>query len=144
MQGFSETLLRANLTQGTFTADDVDNNLAKDSIGGRCLVSKLLFDEKDEVMRQLNLSAGLGYTEGTVMLAVERISNLERLFNLRAGFASRDDTLPKRIPQRPMRGVAARGQVVSLPKMLSEYCQVRGWDENGVPTPEKLTQLGLT
>jgi aldehyde:ferredoxin oxidoreductase len=27
--------------------------------------------------------------------------------------------------------------------MLPEYYQLRGWDENGVPTPEKLTELGL-
>jgi aldehyde:ferredoxin oxidoreductase len=27
--------------------------------------------------------------------------------------------------------------------MLPEYYQLRGWDENGVPTPKKLAELGL-
>jgi aldehyde:ferredoxin oxidoreductase len=37
----------------------------------------------------------------------------------------------------------AKGLVVDLDKMLAEFYVVRGWDENGVPTKEKLTQLGL-
>jgi aldehyde:ferredoxin oxidoreductase len=98
----------------------------------------------DEALNQLNLVTGTGYTEETMMLAGERIFNLERLFNLRAGITSQDDTLPKRILQEPMLGGAAKGQVVRLPEMLPEYYRLRGWDENGVPTPEKLAQLGLT
>jgi len=27
--------------------------------------------------------------------------------------------------------------------MLKEYYRTRGWDENGVPTKQKLTELGL-
>jgi aldehyde:ferredoxin oxidoreductase len=33
--------------------------------------------------------------------------------------------------------------VVELDRMLPEYYRLRGWDENGVPTPEKLAELGL-
>jgi len=37
---------------------------------------------------------------------------------------------------------------ISLPteefnKMLDEYYQLREWDENGIPTKEKLADLGL-
>jgi len=28
--------------------------------------------------------------------------------------------------------------------MLPEYYRLRGWDENGVPTAEKLQELGLS
>jgi aldehyde:ferredoxin oxidoreductase len=35
------------------------------------------------------------------------------------------------------------GQVSRLPEMLPEYYRLRGWDENGVPTKEKLAELGL-
>jgi len=38
----------------------------------------------------------------------------------------------------------ARGRVVELDAMLPRFYEVRGWDENGVPTPEKLRELGLT
>jgi aldehyde:ferredoxin oxidoreductase len=30
-----------------------------------------------------------------------------------------------------------------LDQMLPEFYRLRGWDENGVPTPEKLSALGL-
>jgi aldehyde:ferredoxin oxidoreductase len=33
--------------------------------------------------------------------------------------------------------------VVPLQKLLDDYYQVRGWDSEGRPTREKLTQLGL-
>jgi aldehyde:ferredoxin oxidoreductase len=31
-----------------------------------------------------------------------------------------------------------------LGRMLPEYYQLRGWNERGVPTPEKLEEIGLT
>jgi len=42
-----------------------------------------------------------------------------------------------------MPGGPHKGRVVELDKMLPEYYKLRGWDEQGVPTPEKLQQLGL-
>ncbi len=33
--------------------------------------------------------------------------------------------------------------VVHLDKMLPDYYILRGWDSNGIPTPEKLKELGL-
>jgi aldehyde:ferredoxin oxidoreductase len=33
--------------------------------------------------------------------------------------------------------------VVHLSEMLPEYYRLRGWDANGIPTPEKLRELGL-
>jgi aldehyde:ferredoxin oxidoreductase len=38
------------------------------------------------------------------------------------------------------------GLTPSLPplgQMLSEYYQTRGWNEEGIPLPEKLKELGL-
>ncbi len=99
---------------------------------------------KDELLTQLELATGANYTEETMMLAGERIFNLERLFNLKAGITAKDDILPKRMLEEPMLKGEAEGQVVRLAEMLPEYYKVRGWDENGIPTPEKLVQLGLT
>jgi aldehyde:ferredoxin oxidoreductase len=73
----------------------------------------------------------------------ERILNQERLFNLKAGLTSKDDTLPKRMLEEPMPEGPAKGQVVRLAEMLPEYYKLRGWDSNGVPTQEKLKELGL-
>ena len=76
------------------------------------------------------------------MLCGERIWNLERLFNLKAGLDPKDDTLPKRLLEEAMPEGPNQGQVVRLHEMLPEYYRVRGWVE-GRPTEEKLKELGL-
>ena len=37
----------------------------------------------------------------------------------------------------------AKGKVSELGKMLPEYYQFRGWTEEGVPSNETLSRLGL-
>ena len=73
----------------------------------------------------------------------ERVWNLERQFNLAAGFTAADDTLPKRLLTEPAPTGPAKGKVNELPKMLPEYYELRGWDTQGVPTSETLSRLGL-
>jgi len=73
----------------------------------------------------------------------ERIFNLERLFNLKAGLTAEDDTLPKRMLEEPMPEGPAKGVVVHLAEMLPEYYRVRGWSPEGVPSQRKLEELGL-
>lgn len=73
----------------------------------------------------------------------ERIWNLERLFNLREGFTKKDDCLPPRFSQESLPRGHSKGQVVDLEPMLEEYYRLRGWDKDGVPTEEKLKELGL-
>ena len=73
----------------------------------------------------------------------ERIWNLERQFNLAAGFTAKDDTLPPRLLKEPAKTGPAKGLVNGLDKMLPEYYQVRGWTPEGVPTEETLARLAL-
>ena len=54
-----------------------------------------------------------------------------------------DDTLPKRLLEEPANLGPAKGKVNELGKMLPEYYQERGWDEDGVPTTETRQRLGL-
>ena len=75
--------------------------------------------------------------------ALRHIWNLERDFNNRAGFTSRDDTLPKRLLTEPARVGPAKGLVNGLDKMLPEYYALRGWDGEGRLTPDTRTRLGL-
>ena len=91
----------------------------------------------------MNLVTGSDYTPETLLKAGERVFNLERMFLIGAGFTQADDTLPKRILEEPLPAGPAKGHVAELDKMLPEFYEVRGWDENGVPTPEKLQELGL-
>ena len=73
----------------------------------------------------------------------ERVWNLERDFNLAAGFTGKDDTLPKRLLKDAAKTGPAKGLVSGLDKMLPEYYALRGWDAEGVPTAETRTRLGL-
>jgi len=74
----------------------------------------------------------------------ERIFNLERLFNLKAGLTHKDDTLPKRMLEDPMPEGPGKGHVVRLKEMLPEYYKFRGWTVKGVPTEKKLGELGIS
>ncbi|MDX1709078.1 MAG: aldehyde ferredoxin oxidoreductase C-terminal domain-containing protein, partial [Desulfobacterales bacterium] len=73
----------------------------------------------------------------------ERIYNLERMFNLKAGLTAKDDTLPKRMLTEPMPEGPGKGQVVQLNKMLPEYYRLRGWTAKGIPSARKLKELGI-
>ncbi|MFH0813091.1 MAG: aldehyde ferredoxin oxidoreductase family protein [Pseudomonadota bacterium] len=77
--------------------------------------------------------------------AADRVYNLERAFDIREGFGSKDDTLPERIQKEPLlEAEAATGQTVSkLQDMIQEYYQAREWNAEGIPSPEKLRKLGL-
>jgi len=92
----------------------------------------------------MNLTTGADYTPETLLQAAERVFNLERLFLLKAGVTKADDTLPKRMLEEPLTVGPAAGHVVELDEMLPRFYEVRGWDEDGVPTAEKLTELGLS
>jgi aldehyde:ferredoxin oxidoreductase len=73
----------------------------------------------------------------------ERVWNLEKLYNIREGFGRKDDTLPPRLLNDAPTDGPSQGWVVQLEPMLKEYYRGRGWDENGVPKPEKLADLSL-
>ena len=76
----------------------------------------------------------------------ERIWNLTRLFNLKAGMTKEDEDLPRRFKEEPLLDGPAAGHRFTdedIERLRSEYYAVRGWDENGVPRPETITRLGL-
>jgi len=73
----------------------------------------------------------------------EKIWNLERLYNLSAGFTCEDDTLPPRFLNEELPEGGSRNRVVQLDKMLKEYYKLRGWDEKGIPTSQTMSRLGL-
>jgi aldehyde:ferredoxin oxidoreductase len=85
----------------------------------------------------------LSVDEESLLRAGERIWNLQRLFNARAGFSRKDDTLPPRLLEEPISTGSAAGRVWRREPLLSEYYRVRGWDEEGRPTREKLAALGI-
>ena len=99
--------------------------------------------ETVEYAKLLSAATGIEFTDEQIMTIGDRIWNLERLYNLREGFGRKDDTLPKRLLEEPMPEGPSKGRVNMLPKMLPSYYAFRGWNSKGVPTKEKLCELGL-
>lgn len=97
-----------------------------------------------ELWQLVTAATGFDYSAVSDLERVgERISTLARLFNVREGFSRAHDTLPARTLSQPMVGGPADGHTVALEPMLDEYYRLMGWDANGVPTPERLRELGL-
>jgi aldehyde:ferredoxin oxidoreductase len=88
-------------------------------------------------------ATGLPFTLDDFVKIGERTWNLERLFNLKAGLTRADDTLPQRLLKEPHKRGPSAGVVVDLDAMLPVYYRERGWSGDGVPTREKLAELGL-
>ncbi|MGP3666852.1 MAG: aldehyde ferredoxin oxidoreductase family protein [Candidatus Bathyarchaeota archaeon] len=87
------------------------------------------FDEKD-FAEYLRLATGERFTQESVITIGERIWNLERVLNLKAGISGDEDKLPARFN-------------LNIDSILKEYYMIRGWDSNGVPLKVKLESLGL-
>lgn len=88
-------------------------------------------------------ATGNEYTLDDFVQIGERIWNLERMFNLDAGLTKADDNLPKRLLKEAHKSGPSAGVTVKLDQMLPIYYETRGWDEEGIPTAEKLAELGL-
>ena len=77
----------------------------------------------------------------------ERIINLERMYNVRLGLSAKDDRLPPRFTDEPLPvqhgGITIMHKINDFDEMLRRYYELRGWDENGIPTNEKLRELGF-
>lgn len=95
------------------------------------------------VLDLINAATGADYSLSEMMLVGERAWNLKRLINQRLGLRRENDRLPKLLREAYQEG-GAEGYVIPFDEMLEAYYQVRGWDaQNGMPTLEKLNELGL-
>ena len=97
----------------------------------------------EEMLPQLAAATGVDFSLEELLTIGERIWNLERRWNERAGMTGAEDTLPKRILEEPLPSGPAKGKVNRLGEMLPEYYELRGWDTDGKIRPEKLKELGL-
>jgi aldehyde:ferredoxin oxidoreductase len=94
----------------------------------------------------LNAATGFSFTMDSYLTVGERIWNLIRIFNVREGRNVKDDVLPERFSEEAIPDGPSEGQRITidtLEKTKAEYYNLRGWDEDGIPTKEKLRFLSL-
>jgi len=100
----------------------------------------------ENYVKMINAVTGWDLTLEEVERLGERIYNLERAFNCREGITRKDDILPYRISQEPIPAGPSKGMYCPREEfegMLEEYYRLRGWDRQGIPTPERLQSLDL-
>jgi aldehyde:ferredoxin oxidoreductase len=96
-----------------------------------------------DLQPQIAAACGAEFTLDNLNVIGERIWNMERDFNNKAGFTAKDDSLPPRLLNEPAKTGPAKGLVNKLPEMLPKYYEARGWDAGGNLKPETRTRLGL-
>ncbi len=99
-------------------------------------------------LKAYHLLTGIKMNWNQMMQTGERVYNLEEAYNALQGITKKEFTLPKRFqePQHhaPVKNVIGRHNTTEeLDIMVSDYFKARKWDENGVPTMEKLEELRL-
>lgn len=94
-----------------------------------------------EMARAYEFATGIEASVEELLLVGERITNLERLFNVREGIGREDDNLPRKITDSNQARFTDQAQ---LDRMLDDYYDARGWDRiSGSPLKGKLAELGL-
>jgi aldehyde:ferredoxin oxidoreductase len=118
-----------------------DATAAFDS-SGLCIFTTFAWGLAD-LAPQIAAACGEQYTTEELEKIGERIWNMEREFNNRAGFTEKDDSLPPRLLTEAAKSGPAKGKVSMLPEMLPKYYEARGWDPQGRPTAATKARLGL-
>ena len=118
-----------------------DATAAFDS-SGLCIFTTFAWGLAD-LAPQMQGACGDQYTTEELEKIGERIWNMEREFNNRAGFTAKDDSLPKRLLTEACKTGPAKGKVNMLADMLPKYYAARGWDKEGKPTADTRKRLGL-
>ena len=105
------------------------------------------YKELPDMAKLYSLVTGFEVTADDLKKAGERIQNAARLFNIREGLGRKDDTLPYKVMHDPIPDEGpSKGAFVTqaeLDLLLDDYYESRGWTREGVPTAEKLKELGM-
>ena len=118
-----------------------------DSMPGCSFGISRIFDF-DLIAEGLTLLTGQQFDKQVLINTADRILTLERMFNIREGVTSKEDTIPERLLKEPLSDGPSQGRLLApeqLKAMLSEYYHLQGWDETtGTPDTSRLNELGLT
>ena len=120
-----------------------DATAAFDS-SGLCIFTTFAWGLQD-LAPQISAACGDQYTIEELAKIGERIWNMEREFNNRAGFTKADDSLPPRLTsvEGACKTGPAKGKFNELATMLPLYYEARGWDPEGRPTAATKERLSL-
>ena len=98
-----------------------------------------------QVCEAVTAVTGFPMSHWRMMKTVERGMTLARIFNLREGFTREQDMLPPRFFSAPEEGPLKERAMDRESFLVAReaYYQMLGWDEQGVPTPGRMFELGI-
>jgi len=100
----------------------------------------------EDVAGLFSTATGVEMDEKAITAAAERIYDVEKAFLIKEGITRKDDALIGKWRSEPIVGGPCDGERIhpdKFNKLLDEYYQLRGWDDNGMPTAATLSALGL-
>ncbi len=118
-----------------------DATAAVDS-AGLCVFTTFAWT-MDDIAPQVDAACEGDWSTERMMEVGERIWNLEKDFNQKAGITGADDTLPARLLKESANSGPAQGKVSELDVMLPEYYQLRGYSADGSMTDETRQKFAL-
>ena len=133
-------------TVGKAVIDGEDYSAVMDSLIWCKFIRKVFDDFYVESSVIINEVTGWDMTAEELKKCGERINNLKKLFNIREGWKSDDDTLPHRILTEPVNEGPNEGDRLSenqLNVMIDSYYRVRGWEKDGTIPSQKLKDMDL-
>jgi aldehyde:ferredoxin oxidoreductase len=100
----------------------------------------------DEFADLINAVTGLTLNAGQLQRIAWRTLTLERIFNILAGFSSKEDWLPDRFYEED---IEVEGNYVhcnrkAFKQMHLEYYKAMGWNEEGIPKKATLIKLDIS
>jgi len=166
--GATEEELERMFTENDFNAGIMekvteDGHMVCDLLGV-CEASHVLGHPMQDLPRLselYSLATGIELSPAELKKKGEKIFNLVKVLNVREGFTREDDAVPSIWLQNVERPVILDRSTIKgksylhdyfrrrisrddVHKMFDDYYEERGWDiERGVPTKEKLVELGL-
>jgi aldehyde:ferredoxin oxidoreductase len=95
-----------------------------------------------QALNMVNYATGFDYTLDEVMRIGRRVWYAKRGLTNLFGARAKDDTLPKRM-MTVMEEGPTEGSLPDMNKMLSEFYELRGFNQNGIPAKNILEDLDL-
>jgi aldehyde:ferredoxin oxidoreductase len=101
------------------------------------------FDRLGPILEKIT---GLNLSPEDLMKVGEKISTITRMYSIKNGRTRKDDTLPPRFfKEKHLSGIFKDRYLTEekFNQWLDMYYNERGWDNNGIPTDEKLAGFNL-
>ncbi len=136
---------RTELKGKAFALKAMEDLMTLYDMTGMCKFSRGLMVDEGQ-LELLNAMTGFDMSLSEFLKAGERVYNLSKAFNIRNGFGRKDDKLPDRVFDDEVLYGPTEGETLSrreFEEELDRYYDVRGWDEEGVPSKNTLKRLDL-